>query len=181
MKKIPYGFLVIIFFTNQIFAQKSLLFLNIKTGVTIEVSEGQTLSIQYRGYNNQLYHYKNTVTEINDSSIVLGNIDDEPKVWIQKLSKKYESNYRIVAIKDIVAFRRITAGRILVKSLVSTTLSIGSIIAFYGIINNSKGNYFQPFLLSIGIGIGTSILNSFILPDNPKNKIKNDWVITVRN
>jgi hypothetical protein len=181
MKKIPFGFLLILFFTNQIFAQKSLLFLNTKTSKTIEVSEGQTLSIQYRGYNNQLYHYKNTVTEINDSSIVLGNIAEEPAVWIQKISKKYEPNYRVVAIKDIVSFRRITLGRILGKSLISTTFSVGSIFAFYGIINNSNGNYFQAFFISLGIGMLPPILNSFILPENPVNKIKNDWIVTVRN
>lgn len=181
MKKIPFGFLLILFFTNQIFAQKSLLFLNTKTSKTIEVSEGQTLSIQYRGYNNQLYHYKNTVTEINDSSIVIGNIADEPAIWIQKLSKKYDPDYRVIDVKDIVSFRRITAGRILAKTLISTALSVGSIFAFYGIVNNSNGNYMQAILVSFGIGLMPPIFNAFILPENPVNKIKDGWVISVRD
>ena len=181
MKKIPFGFLLILFFTNQIFAQKSLLFLNTKISQTIEVTEGQTLSIQYRGYNNQLYHYKNTVTEINDSSIVLGNIANEPAAWIQKLSKKFEPNYRIVEIKDIVAFRRITAGRTMGKSLVSSSITLITIFGTYYLFSNSNMNYGTSILVSFGIGIVSSTLNAFILPENPVYKLKNDWVITVRN
>lgn len=181
MKKIPFGLLMILFFTNQIFAQKSLLFLNTKTNKTIEVSEGQTISIQYQGYNNQVYHYKNLVTEINDSTIVLGNIADEPAVWIQKLSKKFEPNYRIVAIKDIVAFRRITVGRQMAKNLISTSITVGTIFLGIDLFQYSKYTFGQNLLISLGFGLVSSTLNAFILPENPKYKIINEWVITVKN
>jgi hypothetical protein len=181
MKKIPFGFLLILLFTNQIFAQKSLLFLNTKTNKTIEVYEGQTLSVQYRGYHNQIYHFKNIVSEINDSTILLGNMSEEQPIWAQKLSGKFEPNYRIIAIKDIVSFRRITLGRILEKSLVSTSIALSTVFGMYYLFSNNNSNYALSILVSLGIGITSSTLNSFILPENPVHKLKEGWVVTVRD
>jgi hypothetical protein len=46
MKKTLLSVVIILLFCCQIFAQKSLIFLNTKTNETIEVSVGQTLSIK---------------------------------------------------------------------------------------------------------------------------------------
>ena len=34
---------------------------------------------------------------------------------------------------------------------------------------------------ALGIGLATSLINAFVLPDDPKNKIKDGWIITVRD
>jgi hypothetical protein len=165
----------------QNFAQKTLLFLNTNTHKTIEVSEGQTLSVQYRGYNNQIYHFKNMVSLINDSTILLGNISEEQPAWSQKLSRKFEPNYRIIAIKDIVTFRRITIGRSLGKSLLTTSVMLGTFFGTIDLFRNNQLGTWQTALLSLGIGISTSVVNAIILPENPKYKVKEGWVISVRN
>jgi hypothetical protein len=181
MKKTLLNVIIIFLFCSQIFAQKSLIFLNTKTNETIEVSVGQTLSIKFKGYNNQLFYVKNIVTEISDSNIVLGHEADEPPVWAQKLSKKFEPNYRVVDIKDIVAFRRITAGRTLRKSFLSSTIMLGTFFGTIDLFRNTQLETWQTVLLSLGIGMATSVVNAFVLPENPKNKISDNWVITVRN
>ena len=181
MKKNLLSFIIILLFSCQVFAQKSLIFLNTKTNETLEVSVGQTLSIKFKGYNNQIFYVKNIVTEINDSNIVLGHEAEEPPVWTQKLSKKFEPNYRVVDIKDIVAFRRITAGRTLGKSLLSSTIMLGTFFGTIDLFRNTQLETWQTVLLSLGIGTATSVVNAFVLPENPKNKISDNWVITVRN
>ncbi len=181
MKKILFGLLFIFFFNLQNYAQKTLLFLNTNTHKTIEIYEGQTLSVQYRGYNNQIYHFKNIVSEINDSTILLGNMNEEQPVWIQKLSRKFEPNYRIITIKDIVAFRRITIGRTLGKSLVSSSIALGTIYGMYDLFSKQTLSYAPSILVSFGIGIISTTLNAIILPENPRYKVKEGWVISVRN
>jgi hypothetical protein len=181
MKKNLLSVIIILLFSCQVFAQKSLIFLNTNTNETIEVSVGQTLSIKFKGYNNQLFYVKNIVTEINDSNIVLGNEAVEPPVWAQKLSKKFEPNYRVVDIKDIVAFRRITAGRTLGKSLLTSSIMLGTFFGTIDLFRNTQLGTWQTVFLSIGIGMATSVVNAFVLPENPKNLMKKGWVITVRN
>jgi len=181
MKKILFGSLFLLLLSLQSFAQKTLLFLNINTNKTIEIYEGQTLSIQYKGYNNQIYYFKNMVNEINDSTIILGNISEEKPIWAQKLIGKFEPNYRIIAIKDILAFRRIKLGRTLGKSLVSSSIALGTIYGMYSLFSNQSLSYAPSILVSFGIGIISTTLNSIILPENPRYIVKEGWVITVRN
>ncbi len=180
MKKILLTIICIIAIYGNIFSQNSLLFLNTKTNTTIEVTLGQTLSIQYKGYNNEIYYYKNTVTEINDSNIVLGYPSNELPVWAQKLSKKFEPNYRTINTKDIISFRRITAGRTLGKSLITTSISLGTYITSFNLLRNSGLTELEYIFISIGLGVVTTSLNAFILPENPKYKISDNWVITVK-
>ena len=181
MKKILFGFLFALLFTVQIFAQKTLLFLNTKTNKTIEVYEGQTLSVQYRGYHNQIYHFKNIVSEINDSTILLGNMSEEQPVWIQKLSRKFEPSYRIIAIRDIVGFRRITIGRSLGKSLLTTTVMLSTFFGTIDLFRNNQLGTWQTAFISLGIGITTSVVNAIVLPENSRYKVKEGWVVTVRD
>jgi len=181
MKKISVIiFCVLISYTN-VFGQRSLLFLNTKTNKTIEVSLGQTLSIQYIGYNNQIYHFKNIVSDLNDSVIVLGNPTGNLPLWVQKLNKNYEPNYKIVNIKDIVSFRKITPGRLLAKSLITTSVSFGTFLLSYNLFRDAGTTPLNSILISIGLGATSSVLNAFILPDNPNNKISDNWVISTRN
>jgi hypothetical protein len=181
MKKILFGCLFLLLFSLQNFAQKTLLFLNTNTHKTIEIFEGQTLSVQYIGYNNQIYHFKNIVSQINDSIILLGNISEEQPIWAQKLNRKFEPNYRIIAIKDIIAFRRITTGRSLGKSLLTTSVVLGTFFGTIDLFRNNQLATWQTALLSLGISMATSVINAFVLPENPENLMKKGWVFTVRN
>jgi hypothetical protein len=121
------------------------------------------------------------VSLINDSTILLGNISEEQPAWSQKLSRKFEPNYRIIAIKDIVTFRRITIGRSLGKSLLTTSVMLGTFFGTIDLFRNNQLGTWQTALLSLGIGISTSVVNAIILPENPKYKVKEGWVISVRN
>jgi hypothetical protein len=181
MKKIMLLLLLSISILANLYSQKTLVFLNTKTNKIIEVEEGQTLSINFKGYNNQIFHFKNTVTTINDSIVVLGEITDELPTWAQKLNKKYEPNYRIVNIKDIVSFRKISIGKSLGKSLINTGVLIGTFIFSVDLVKYNNLSVWQTILLSFGIGAGTSVINSFVLPENPNNKVEGTWVVSVKN
>lgn len=163
-----------------LYAQKTVRFINTRSHEVIEASIGQTLSVQYLAYNNQLFHFKNVITDITDSSITLGVINDTQVEWVQKLSGKYDAPYRIILLKDIVSFRRITAGRIIAKSLLSTSILVATYVGCIDLFRYNKISFWETLGISIGIGVTTTAITAFVLPENPKYKLADGWVIIVK-
>lgn len=177
------SFLLLLLFSLTfigLYAQKTIRFINTRSNQVIEACIGQTLSVQYLAYNNQLFHHKNVITDITDSSITLGTVNDTQIEWVQKLSGKYEANYRIILLKDIVSFRRITAGRIIAKSLLSTSVLVATYIGGIDLFRYNKIGIWETLGISIGIGLTTTLINGFVLPENPKYKLTDGWVIMVK-
>ncbi|MES2380111.1 MAG: hypothetical protein V4538_03660 [Bacteroidota bacterium] len=163
-----------------LYAQKTIRFINTRSNEVIEASIGQTLSVQYLAYNNQLFHHKNVITDITDSSITLGNINEPQIEWVQKLSGKYDASYRIILLKDIVSFRRITTGRTIAKSLLSTSILVATYVGGIDLFRYNKIGFWETLGISVGIGLTTTLITAFILPENPKYKLADGWVILVK-
>ncbi len=173
--------LFLLYFTAiGLYAQKTVRFINTRSHEVIEASIGQTLSVQYLAYNNQLFHFKNVITDITDSSITLGTINDTQIEWVQKLSGKYDATYRIILLKDIVSFRRVTAGRIIAKSLLSTSILVATYVGGIDLFRYNKIGFWETLGISIGIGITTTAITAFTLPENPKYKLADGWVVIVK-
>jgi len=51
----------------------------------------------------------------------------------------------------------------------------------YDLFSKQTLSYAPSILISFGIGIISTSLNAIILPENPKYKVKEGWVISVRN
>lgn len=161
---------------NFVFAQ-NLYFVNPTKHKIIEIKVGQQLSIKHNGYLGQNEFVKQTITDITDSSITLG-IDPEifgPLKKIVENNPKYV--YRKILIKDITAFRRITTSRQLLKSALILGNIAGTYILLSNLYKNNSYTITQTFLISAGVGVGTTILINALLPENPKYKMADGWEV----
>ena len=179
MSKLRYVFLLsgmLLFLGSG--AQPNLYFINRAKHKIIEVSIGQQLSIKYKGYLGQTEFVKQTVTDINDSFVTLG-VDPEMlgKGFQAMMSNNPKFIYRKVMIKDILAFRRITAGRQLLK----VGLMMGNVAgSYYLLYNLYKKNDFSvgvTFLISFGVSVGTAVVINALLPENPKYQLNEGWEV----
>jgi len=151
-------------------AQKSsLVFYQPEQGKAVQIIKGGMLTLQYKGYLKQLELESNYIVDINDSSIVLGKpiLFSTPK------------NTKIIRIKDITGFRKVSAGTLLLKS----ALTVGATLGTYYTLRNNGDNLSstQHILYSTGAGLITRISLKLIFPENKvKYKTKNGWKIMVR-
>ncbi len=161
-------------------AQPNLYFINKVKNKVIEVKIGQQLSLKYSGYLGQPEFSKQTVTDISDSFVVLG-FDPEAlgKTFAKSMSNNPKFVHKKIMLKDILAFRRMTSGRQLLKS----TLLLGNIFAssylLSNLYNDNSITNFQRYFISLGVGFGASILISAIMPENPKYHLNDGWEVRV--
>ncbi len=160
----------------QSIAQHALVFTNIKTGKTITAQPGSTISVYYKGYLNQIQFTKNTLSAITDSSIILGlmfepttanAINDKPKFYTE------------ILLRDIVAFRKISLGRNLLKSTAQAGAIYGSFFVLQNYIQRDKNTTLQNFGITIGIGLGSTIIINLLFNEKPKHKISKGWQVGV--
>lgn len=151
---------------------RALVFVNEKENRIIEVTKGQQLCLLYKGYMGQTEFVKNVVSEISDSTITLGI---EYKSWREH---KTGPIYKVIRISDIVAFRRTTISKQILKS----TVQIGSVVGLYVLANqlysSSEISNNNAFLLSIGAGIAVRTLINLIFPENVKYHMDEGWRVS---
>jgi hypothetical protein len=147
---------------------------------TITIRTGQAIALTYKGYNGQLEFIKQTVTEITDSTLVLGL--NYSRFNIKSVNKGPLVNmHKIVKLQDIQGFRRMTLGRQLLKSGLSIGAVIGSYTFLYRISNNSNYTPGEVLLISIGVAFGSKILLDKIMPENTKFEMKDGWTYRIIN
>ena len=171
-------FLVLIF-GAVLQAQTNIYFINRAKNKVVEVKVGQILSLKYKGYLGQPEFVKETVTEITDSFVVLGVNPEILGAGFQKiLSSNPKFIYKKVMLNDIVSFRRITAGR----QLLRTSLMVANIIGIgYLLTDLYHYNTFtvpETLGISLGVGIVSSLAINIFFPENPKYFLNNGWIIT---
>lgn len=157
-------------------AQNQLVLTNVKKNKMIIVREGQTFSLMYKGYLGQTEFAKNMVTEITDSTVLLEIVPGSEFFWKSPLIL---SGRKLVKLNDIVAFRRITLGRKLLKSVLTTGAFLGSYLVLFNFYKSSNASVGRDLLLSVGVGLGSKLLIDAILPENPKYTMDDGWVCTV--
>jgi hypothetical protein len=176
-KSIIFCFLFL--FGLGVFAQANLYFVNRTKHKVIEVKLGHQLSLKYKGYMGQTEFAKQSLTDLNDSMITLGVNPEDLGILKNMASNNPKFIYRKILIKDILAFRRITTGRLMLK----TTLTIANIVGTYFLLTelyqNNKFSNVQTFFISLGVGISTSIIINAALPENPKFNMQDGWEVMV--
>lgn len=166
---------------SLLFAQPNLYFVNRAKHKIIEVKTGQQLSLKYKGYMGQPEFVKQTVTEINDSMITLG-IDPAAFGFLQnKMENTPKYIYRNIMLRDILKFRRMTNGRVFLKTGFMLASIVGSYFLLTDLYQNSSFTTGQTFLISIGTGLASTILINALLPENPKYKTEDGWEIVTGN
>jgi hypothetical protein len=160
-------------------AQRNLYFINRARHKVVEVQVGQQLSLKYKGYLNQPEFCRQTVTDITDSTITLG-VDPAllGKGYQQMTANNPKFVYRKILIRDIIAFRRISVERALLKNALLVGNLIGSYYLLSDLYHNSHFSTPQTFLISFGTGILSVIVINLLLPENPKYQVENGWEVS---
>ena len=159
-------------------AQKSLYFFNSQKNKLIEVHEGHYLSLQYTGYLGQTEFVKNVVTAITDSTITLG-VEMEKFGFLGTSNSRLVPPHKIIRIKDITAFRKMTVARQLVKSACTIGAVLGSYFLLYDLYNSPSVSRGGAFFISIGVGVGSSLLFNALFPENVKYRLPDGWQVVV--
>lgn len=160
-------------------AQRSLLFFNLQSGKTIQLKVGHRASILYKGYLGQLEFAKETVTDITDTTIVLGvNLAETMPLLAPKPGKSTRLTYKVIRINDIVGFRRMTLGRQFAKLSLTVVGVVGTFVVF----NQAKMrgvSSFNASLITFGSGLSFLWINNLLLPENIKYYMENGWQVKV--
>jgi hypothetical protein len=164
-------------FLLPVFAQKKLVFTYSATLETIEMKVGHRAAILYTGYRGQTEFARENVTEITDSTIVLG-VDITRIFPNSKPGKNNRLTYKVISIKDIKGFRRMTIGRQLAKSSFNIAGVVGSFYLLHGIYSSDISN-FSSFAISVGVGVGLYGINNLIFPENIKYYMQEGWTVKV--
>lgn len=164
-------------------AQPRLFFLHKQLNKLVEIRIGQQVCLLYNGYLNQQEFAKNIVTEITDSTITLGH-DPEmmgsiAQKMMQKQALKTGSSYKIIRIKDIRGFRRMTAGRQLLKTATQTASFVGLFFLVSSVYQSDHISSWNAFLISFGSGIATTTIINALFPENIRYLMKDGWQAVV--
>jgi len=157
------------------FAQE-LVFKN-SNGKSIHLKKGDQFSVFYKGYLGQKQYSNTDFLYHTDSSIIVGVGAKliNPKVADYLLMKGQLQ--KEILFKDIIAFRRISAGRKLLKSTLNIVAITSYAFALSEMSVKENLNYGQTLLYSIAGGIGISFIINLALPENPKYKMEDGWQV----
>jgi hypothetical protein len=166
--------IVFIFFLSAFsgFAQKAILFTNNNTKQEILIKHGDLVKFTYNGYIGQKEVRSGTVMSIEDSIIELST----PATGLSGIGG---IDTRFIYIKDITGFRKFHKSRPYLMTLSSLTIAAGTIVTFYIIDKKTKLNFGQKFGLSLGAGIISSAVVKGLFPERVKNKIGEEWSVTI--
>jgi hypothetical protein len=154
---------------------QQLLFYHVEKQKTIVVRPGNTLAISYTGYNGVREYVKLTVTDLTDTAIVFGIKSERLPFFSNLKDGKHINSYKIVNYTDVVAFRRITLGRQVLKTTLRMALIAGTYSLVYETTRNTDMSSGNIFLLSLGLGVAGNTAINLLLPDQVKHNIVDGW------
>ncbi len=158
------------------FAQE-LLFFNAAKQKSVIVRPGSILCVSYTGYNGITEFAKLTVTDITDSTVVLG-VNTAKLGFMSKLKDgPHVNNYKVIRLEDIKGFRRITLGRTTLKTLMKIGVVVGTYFFIYELSQDGGFSAGETFAISAGAGIAGTILVNALLPENVKYYMKDGWEV----
>jgi hypothetical protein len=168
--------LVFFLFVHQGLALcQTLLFTNQLTQQQIRVVPGHMISVSYMGYNGVPEFAKLTITDINDSCILLG-VDPSRIAFLRgNTDGPILNTYKVIKIRDIVAFRRISVGRRILKSSLRIAAYVGTFLLVTELIKSASVSTLETYFISLGTGLGSVAAIDFLLPDKTKHRINNGW------
>lgn len=163
------------------FAQPTLVFTQATTNNKIEMKIGHRATILYKGYLGQLETAKETITDITDSTIVLGiNMAEVYPRMAARPGKNLKTTYKVIRISDIMGFRRMTLGRQMGSLVFKTAGIVGSFYLLRNVYANPSISSGTSFLISIGTGFGILGINGLLFPENIKHYVEDGWSVAVQ-
>jgi hypothetical protein len=150
-------------------------------GQTITIKQGDQISLFYNGYLGQKQYSNVDFLYGTDSSVFVGN---STKSFNEKASDYLLMRglqKKEILFKDIIAFRRISIGRKVLKSTLNLLAISGFAYVLSELAVEEKLNYGQTLLYSIAGGIGITSIINITLPENPKYKMSAGWRVQTIN
>ncbi|MBC7383899.1 MAG: hypothetical protein H7296_13090 [Bacteroidia bacterium] len=154
---------------------QTLVFINTEQNKIIKAKPGNQLSLHYCGYLGQTESYKQTISFVTDSSVILG-------LYLPKLSSAQNLSlaglglgYKEILLRDILVFRRMSIGRTLLKSTLGVGAALASIIMLNQLYEHSSLSTGAKIGISLGVGLGTTYLINVFISDRPKYAMKDGW------
>lgn len=147
-------------------AQHHLIFYNDSTAQTVDISPGDIIKLEYRGYLSQPEAIEKRVIQVRQDAVILGQTAfgyADPKT------------FRTVLLHDITGFRKFSRLRYTLKAAAQIGTAVGSVILFRKVIDRSKLSGTGDILLSLGVGIGSTLLIEALFPKRVKYRTQNGW------
>jgi hypothetical protein len=79
----------------------------------------------------------------------------------------------------VIAFRRSGLGRTMLKSTLTIGSAVGSFILLNSLYGRNNISDFGKIGISIGIGLSLSMIINLALPDKPNHKMEEGWEIKI--
>jgi len=175
-KKLYITILYVVFMSiSDVSAQGEINFINAGKNKIIKVQTGNELIVLYKGYLGQTEYIKQVLLYTSDSSLVVGNVMS--LLTSSEKAKLMGNEPKEILFKDIIAFRKITIGRAIVKSLVTSGMAFGSYFLLRDIYRQNQISTLGAFGISLGVGVGSTMLITNIFSDKPKYFINQGWNI----
>lgn len=152
-------------------SQNYLRFYNDSLQQEVIIRLGDVAKFEYSGYLRQPEALENRVIQIGSNAIVLGQ---------SFFGYAVPEARRTILLNDITGFRKFSRLRYTLKATAQIGSAIGSIILFRKVIDRSKLSSTGDVLLTLGVGIGSTILVESLFPKNVKKKMREGWRYEVR-
>jgi hypothetical protein len=177
-QKITAIIIYMLLLASGIFAQNQIVFINPSQGKLIKAKEGDMLSIRYTGYLGQTETFKNTLTFVSDSTFTLGiPMMGTNGLFSPNLEKQFM--FKEIRCQDVIAFRRSGLGRTMLKSTLTIGSAVGSFILLNSLYGRNNISDFGKIGISVGIGLSLSMIINLALPDKPNHKMEEGWEIKI--
>lgn len=169
---VAFGILCIFFSSvNVVRAQHYLRFYNEFLQQEVIIRPGDVVKFEYAGYLGQPEALENRVIQISSNAIVLGQTS---------FGYLVPETRRTILLEDITGFRKFIRARYTLKSLAQIGSAVASIFLLRQVINRDKLSNTQDILLTLGVGVSTTILVESLFPKKVKRKMAEGWRYVVR-
>lgn len=151
---------------NVAFSQNYLRFYHDDLQKEVIIRPGDVVKFEYAGYLRQPEALENRVIQLGDNAIVMGQTF---------FGKVVPETQRTILLDDVTGFRKFSKLRYTLKTATQIGSAVGSIILFRKVIDRSKLSSTGDILLTLGVGIGSTILVESLFPKRVKRKINQGW------
>lgn len=151
--------------------QNAVVFVNKDKSQSKSIEEGSQVLLLYKGYLSQEEIIHADVVTITDSSLIV--IKKRSSIFEQQLGEEFE-----LKLKDLMGFKKVTPGRVLLKSTSKIALGVGSALVF-ALMNRNGSSFGAAFGTSAGIGLVGDVGIELLFRDRIKYKLADGWAFKV--
>ncbi len=173
----PFRFIAVLFLLmlsgviSRAQAPTHLRFYNDSLQQEVLIRSGDAVKFEYTGYLGQHEVLENKILQIGGNAVVLGQT---------MFGVVIPETQRTILLEDITGFRKFVRSRRALKTVAQLGVAVGSILLFRKAIDRSELSDTGDILLTLGVGIGTTVLVESLFPKKVKKRMSEGWQYEVR-